>query len=116
MVTQASFDVRADEVAVICREIGVKRLELVGRAASGINFDPKRTGIEFLVEFLPGSEQPWMGEFSELTEQLAKLYDRSVEDVHLAEERIIKDPGQPGNPEYWRWIDSTRKLVYDTAP
>ena len=112
MATQASFDVRADEVAVICREIGVKRLELVGRAAAGVNFDPKRTGIEFLVEFLPGSEQPWMGEFSELVERLAELYSRSVEDVHLVDERVLKEPEQPGNPEYWRWIDSTRKLVY----
>lgn len=106
MVMQASFDVRADEVAVICREIGVKRLELVGRAASGINFDPKRTGIEFLVEFLPGSEQPWMGEFSELIERLAKLYGRCTEDVHLVAREETWDD------EYRDWINASRKLVY----
>ena len=106
MATQASFDVRADEVAVICREIGVKRLELVGRAASGINFDPKRTGIEFLVEFLPGSEQPWMGEFSELIERLAKLYGRCTEDVHLVAREETWDD------EYRDWINASRKLVY----
>lgn len=106
MVTQAPFDVRADEVAVICREIGVKRLELVGRAASGINFDPKRTGIEFLVEFLPGSEQPWMGEFSELIERLAKLYGRCTEDVHLVAREETWDD------EYRDWINASRKLVY----
>ena len=107
MVTKSSFDVRADEVAVICRDVGVKRLELVGRAAEGIDFDPKVHGIDFDVEFLPGTERPWMGEYSELLERLAKLYGRCVGDVQLigAEETW--------SPEYRDWINATRTLVYE---
>ena len=116
MVTRASFDVRAEEAAVICREVGVKRLELVGRAAEGIDFDPTVHGIDFLVEFLPGSEQPWMGEYSELLERLTQLYGRCMGDVSLTTERVLQDPEHPGNPGYAEWINATRTLVYDAAP
>lgn len=116
MVTRTSFDVHADEVAAICREVGVKRLELVGRAAEGIDFDPEVNGIDFLVEFLPGSERPWMREYSELLERLAELYGRCVGDVSLITERVLQDPEYSGNPEYAEWINATRTPVYDAAP
>ena len=115
MVTRTTFDVRADEVAVICRDVGVKRLELVGRAAEGIDFDPEINGIDFLVEFLPGSERPWMREYSELLERLAELYGRCVGDVSLITEAAIQDPKHPGYPEYAEWINATRTPVYDAA-
>ena len=106
MVAKSSFDVRADEVAVICRDVGVKRLELVGRAAEGIDFDPKVNLIHFHVEFLPGSERPLMGEYGELMERLAELYGRCVGDVLL-----IADE-ETWSPEYRDWINATRTLVY----
>ena len=115
MVARTTFDVQADKVAVICREIGVKRLELIGRAVEGIDFDPKVHGIDFLVEFLPGSERPWMREYSELLERLTELYGRCIGDVSLTTERVLQDPEYPGNPEYAEWINATRTPVYDAA-
>ena len=107
MVTKSSFDVRADEVAVICRDVGVKRLELVGSAAEGIDFDPNVDEIEFLVEFLPGSRQPWMGEYTELWERLIELYGRCLDDVHLIQE------GSTYYQRYREQLEPTRTLVYE---
>jgi uncharacterized protein len=38
------------EVAALCREFGVERLELFGSAARG-DFDPAKSDLDFLVEF-----------------------------------------------------------------
>lgn len=103
MVTRTTFDVRADEVAVICREVGVKRLELVGDAATG-DYDPVGDEPDFLVEFLPGAERPWMAEFTGLIKRLSDLYGTRV---HLIA------TGSPYYSEYREWIDSTRTPVYE---
>ena len=102
MVTQPVFDLRVAEVAEICREIGVKRLELVGAATNG-DFDPNSGEPEFVVEFLPEARQPWMAEFSGLLEQLRELYGLRV---HLI------DVGSPYYSEHREWIEATRAQVY----
>ena len=107
MVTKSSFDVRADEVAVICRDVGVKRLELVGSAVEDIDFDPTFNLIEFDVEFLPGTERPWMGEYGELMERLTELYNRCPGDV------LLIAPEEMWSAEYRDWINATRMLVYE---
>lgn len=104
MVTQPAFDLRLAEVAEICRAIGVKRLELVGDAASG-DFDPSGGEPEFVVEFLPGAERPWMAEFTGLVERLNNLYGLRVDLIAT------------GSPYYSRrraWIDATRTTVYES--
>ena len=103
MVTRTSFDVRADEVAEICREVGVKRLELVGDAATG-DFDAGSDEPDFLVEFLPSAEQPWMAEYTRLIERLSDLYGMRV---HLIA------TGSPYYSEYRERIDTTRTPVYE---
>ena len=102
MVTRTSFDVHADEVAVICREVGVKRLELVGRATG--DFDAGSDEPDFLVEFLPGAEQPWMAEYTRLIERLSDLYGLRV---HLIA------TGSPYYSEYRERIDAARTPVYE---
>ena len=102
MVTQPVFDLRIAEVAEICREIGVKRLELVGDATSG-DFDPSSGEPEFVVEFLPEAEKPWMAEFSGLLERLRELYGLRV---HLI------DVGSPYYSKHREWIEATRAQVY----
>lgn len=102
MVTQPAFDLRLAEVAEICREIGVKRLELVGDATGG-EFDPSGGEPDFLVEFHPEARRPWMGEFSGLLEQLRELYSLRV---HLIER------GSPYYSEHRERIEATRTLVY----
>ena len=40
------------QVARLCEQYRVQRLDLIGSAASG-EFDPSRSDLDFLVEFLP---------------------------------------------------------------
>ena len=98
MVTQPLFDLRTEEVAEICRDIGVKRLDLVGDAATGGD-EP-----DFFVEFFPDARQPWMGEVSGLLERLRALYGLRV---HLIEK------GSPYYSEHREWIDAARMPVYE---
>ena len=102
MVTQPVFDLRIAEVAEICREIGVKRLELVGDAANG-DFDPSNGEPEFVVEFLPEAEKPWMAEHTGLAERLSALYGLQVDLIAT---------GSPYYSAHRGWIDATRTLAY----
>jgi hypothetical protein len=41
------------ELRATCERFGVRRLELFGSAATGDEFDPEHSDIDFLVEFQP---------------------------------------------------------------
>jgi len=64
----------------LCRELGVKRLDLFGSATTDA-FDPERSDLDFLVEFLPGAAKPWMGEYTDLQQGLEELFERKVDVV-----------------------------------
>ena len=67
-----------EQIADLCRQHGVKRLELFGSAARG-DFDPSRSDIDFFVEFLsydnPSIADQWFG----LQEDLERLLGRPVD-------------------------------------
>jgi uncharacterized protein len=77
-----------DQIAAICRNHGVKRLELFGSAARD-DFDPARSDLDFLVEFNnyndPAIADHWFG----LQEELAQLLGFTVD---LCSLRTAKDP------------------------
>ncbi len=66
------------EIYRLCGAYRVKRLDLFGSAASG-DFDPTRSDIDFLVEFVsyadPDIADNWFG----LQEELARLLNREVD-------------------------------------
>jgi uncharacterized protein len=66
----------------LCRELGVKRLDLFGSATCDA-FDPERSDLDFLVEFLPEASKPWMGEYTDLREGLEKIFERKVDVVPI---------------------------------
>ncbi len=103
MVTQPVFDLRIAEVAEICREIGVKRLELFGCAATG-EVMAETNEITFIVAFLPEAHRSWGAEYSDLTERLAGLYGHPVDLYH--DENIR-------HPELRRQVDETRTPIYE---
>ena len=103
MVTRTTFDVRAEEVAVICREIGVKRLELFGCTVTS-EFEAVADELTFIVEFLPEAHRSWGAEYSDLTERLAGLYGCPADLYH--DENIR-------HPELRRQVDETRTLIYE---
>jgi predicted nucleotidyltransferase len=93
---------RRAEIAAICREHGVARLLVFGSVLRE-DFDPERSDIDLLVEFLPGVSKGWMAEYADLKDAMEHLFDRKV-DVLPAE---IKR-----NPYLKVAIDREKELLY----
>jgi predicted nucleotidyltransferase len=70
---------KLDELAVLCRRLGVRHLHLFGSAATG-RFDPARSDLDFLVEFEPA---PLGGRYAravfELRTGLERLFGRQID-------------------------------------
>lgn len=62
----------------LCRELGVKRLDLFGSATSD-EFDPERSDLDFLVEFGPLPPGTRFDAFFELSESLETIFERKVD-------------------------------------
>ena len=65
-------------VAAICRRYGVRRLEVFGSAARGVDFDPERSDADFLVTFRPDTRDS-LSAFSDLKAALEILFGRRVD-------------------------------------
>lgn len=95
---------RRDQLAELCRRFGVHRLELFGSAASGEAFDPSRSDLDFLVEFLPHQGLgPWLKHYFALQEALERMLGRHVD---LVMTRALK------NPYFVREVNRTRTTIY----
>ncbi len=94
---------KRDEIAEICRRLGVKRLEVFGSAARGDDFDPKESDADFLVEFEEWARQPWMGEYQDLEKALSVVLGRPVDLLPLKGVR---------KPRLLKYINEDRILVY----
>jgi predicted nucleotidyltransferase len=66
-------------VRALCKYFGVKQLDIFGSASRGVDFDAARSDFDFIVEFEPGREKPWMGEFLEFKEALEIVLGRKVD-------------------------------------
>ena len=93
---------RLGAVTSLCRELGVRRLDLFGSAATG-PFDPDTSDIDVLVEF---SEQPDADRFDDyftLREGLERIFGRPVDIVVASAVR---------NPYFRDEIMRTREQLY----
>ena len=89
-------------LARLCREVGVKRLDLFGSATSD-DFDPDQSDLDFLVEFLPEAAQPWMGEYLDLQTGLEEIFERKVDVV----------PDKRFKNRFFReTVKRTRRIIY----
>ncbi len=87
----------------LCRRYGVQRLELFGSAATDA-FDPSRSDLDFLVEFLPEQDLgPWLRHYFDFQAELARLFERPVDLVLAA---AVK------NQHFRRELERTRTLLY----
>ncbi len=87
----------------LCRRFGVRRLYLFGSAAAEA-FDPARSDLDFLVEFLPEqSLGPWLRHYFAFQAELSQLFGRPV-DLVLA--------GAVRNPYFQSELERTRTLMY----
>ena len=92
-----------DELIELCRSFGVARLEVFGSAATA-EFDPARSDLDFLIEFLPGQDLgPWLAKYFEVQGQLEARLGRPV-DLVLS--------GAVTSPRFAREVDRTRRLLY----
>jgi predicted nucleotidyltransferase len=66
------------ELTELCRKHQVKTLELFGSAADR-SFDPNRSDVDFLVEFLPAASGRVFHGYFHLKEDLERLFGRSVD-------------------------------------
>ncbi|MBM3942323.1 MAG: DNA polymerase III subunit beta [SAR202 cluster bacterium] len=90
------------ELAELCRLFYVRRLDVFGSAARQ-DFDPARSDVDFLVEFVWDSPLKALDQYFGLKEALEALFNRKVD---LVEASAVK------NPYFQASIDLSRETVY----
>ena len=90
------------ELADLCRRFHVRRLDLFG-SATGDSFDPTRSDVDLLVEFLRGSSLNALDQYFGFKKALEALLDRPVD---LVEASAVK------NPYIWKSIEESRESLY----
>jgi predicted nucleotidyltransferase len=98
----ALIDQHRAEIALLCRRLGVRRLEVFGSAARGDDFDADTSDADFLVEFEPHSP---LQQFFGLADALERLVGRRVD---LVEKGAIR------NPFILASIERSHEVVYAT--
>lgn len=86
----------------LCRERGVKRLDLFG-SATGDDFDPDKSDLDFLVEFHPLPPGRRFDAFFDLRDGLEAIFERSVD--------LVTDKGIQ-NRFFRRSVEATRRSLY----
>ncbi len=92
-----------ETLTALCRGYGVVRLEVLGPAARGADFDPARSDADFLVEFENVSGLSALDQFLGFSEALQRLLGRPVD---LVEASAVR------NPYVRATIDRSKELIY----
>jgi predicted nucleotidyltransferase len=99
---QTDIDARRGEIARLCAQFAVRRLELFGSASAGA-FDPARSDLDFLVEFDSAPGITPFEQYFGLKESLEALFRRAA-DLVMA--------GAPQNPYFLSNMNKGRRLLY----
>jgi uncharacterized protein len=93
---------KKDEIAVLCRRFGIRRLDVFGSAVTGA-FDPETSDIDFVVDL--GEYDETVGaRYMDLAVELETLLGRPID---LITEPSIRDP-------FFRVaIDDQRETIYE---
>jgi predicted nucleotidyltransferase len=86
----------------LCFQHRVRKLEIFGSGADG-TFDPARSDLDFLVEFLPLQEGQLAPDYFGLLHGLEDLFQRKID---LVMERAIR------NPYFLRGVNQSRQVIY----
>jgi predicted nucleotidyltransferase len=82
-------DQRRADIALVCRQYGVRRLAVFGSAARGTDFDPATSDGDVLVAFEQDSRLPPLRRFFGLAEALEGAPGRPVD---LVERGVLRNP------------------------
>jgi len=74
----ALIEQHREQIAALCRQYGVRRLEVFGSAAKG-DFNPATSDIDFFYELSPRDTQDYADRFFGLLEELEALLGRKVD-------------------------------------
>ncbi len=99
----AAIAEKKEELAELCRQYDVVRLEVFGSAARDSDFDPLTSDVDLLVEFRPDEGRASLSQYFDFAEAWRQALDRSVD---LIESDAIR------NPYLRAAIDRSRELVY----
>lgn len=75
-------------IAAICERYRIRRLEVVGSAARGDDFDPQASDADFLVEYAPDA-QPGLHTYFGAKAELEQVLGRGVD---LIEPDAVRNP------------------------
>jgi predicted nucleotidyltransferase len=98
----ALLEENREKIAELCRQFGIRQLDVFGSAATGA-FDPEKSDIDFVVD-LGGYEPGVSIRFVDFAEALEGLLGY---DVDLITEDSIR------NPYFRRSVDQSRERVYE---
>ena len=90
-------------IAEACRTFGVRRLEVFGSAVQG-DFNPQKSDLDFIANFLPPLHPGVADRFFGLADALEKIFSRPVD---LLTDAMIR------NPVLREEINHDRTLIYD---
>jgi predicted nucleotidyltransferase len=97
------IEAHRDAIIALCRQYGVRRLDLFGSAATGA-FNAETSDLDFIATFadthVPGYADRYLG----FAEALEALFGRPVD---LITERSIR------NPYFRQAVDASRQLIYE---
>lgn len=97
---------KLEDIKRICREHGVKRLEIFGSAARGEDFDPATSDADFIVDFYDWHRKPWIGVYFDFENALASLLGRKVDLLSLGSLSEMRNRFRK------RSIERDRELLY----
>mgnify|MGYP001615623975 CR=1 FL=1 len=98
----ADIEARRLDVARLCAQFGVRRLELFGSAVKG-GFDAARSDLDFLIEFNASPRLTPFEQYFGMKESLEALFGRTV-DLVMA--------GASQNPYFLKSLNESRSLLY----
>ena len=94
---------KKEELAELCRQHGVARLEVFGSAARGTDFDPRGSDADFLVKFRQIDSQAPLEQYFDFADALRQTLGRPVD---------LVESGAVGNPYLQAAINKSCELIY----
>ena len=92
-----------DAIERVCSQYRVLRLELFGSALADENFDPEKSDLDFLVEFLPMQPGEHANAYFGLLEALQDMFHRHID---LVEIKAVR------NPYFLESVNRNRREIY----
>ena len=96
---------KLEDLIEVYRKRGVRRLALFG-SITGDRFDPDKSDLDLLVEFVPLSPVEHADSYFGLHEDLQRLFGMPVD---------LIEPGPIHNPYFRQVVEETQVVIYEAA-